>query len=239
MKKYNPKSLFKSIWISVFILTVFIWFYPVNISILRYFLVLALPFLLCGSSFFIWKRREIRYLPFVIASIIIIFIFIPGKQADKGRLKAQYAKCLEKYEGVRYIWGGETILGIDCSGLVRKGLIDALFHEGITTLNPALIRNSLFLWWNDCSAKSLKDGYRNLTTPLFDAKSVNSIKPEQLEPCDIAVTSDGIHVLAYLGNNEWIEADPGIRKVIKAETPVKDNSWFDVKVKVLRWDILK
>ncbi len=239
MKKYNPESIFKSLWISVFILTVFIWFYPINISILRYFLVLALPFLLCGLSFFIWKRKSIRFLPFVIALIIIVFISIPGRTGDKGRLRIQYVKCLVKYEGVRYIWGGETILGIDCSGLVRKGLIDALFQEGIKTLNSALIRNSLYLWWNDCSAKSLKEGYRNFATPLFDAESVNSIKLGQLEMGDIAVTSDGIHVLAYLGNNEWIEADPGIRKVIKAETPVKGNAWFDVRVKILRWNILK
>ncbi|HBC88166.1 MAG TPA: hypothetical protein DCZ94_14545 [Lentisphaeria bacterium] len=239
MKKYNPKSLFKSLWISVLILTVFIWFYPVNISILRYFLILALPFLLCGVSVFIWRRKRIRYLPFIITVIIVIFILIPGRSRNKERLRIQYARCLEKYEGVRYIWGGETFLGIDCSGLVRKGLIDALFYEGIQTLNPELIRNSLFLWWNDCSARSLKEGYRNLTTPLFDAESVNSIKTDQLEVGDIAVTSDGVHVLAYLGNNSWIEADPGIRKVIKAETPVKDNPWFEMKIKVLRWNILK
>jgi hypothetical protein len=159
-----------------------------------------------------WKRKRIRYLPFVIALLTIVFIFIPGRTGDKGRLRIQYAKCLEKYEGVRYIWGGETTFGIDCSGLVRKGLIDALFYEGIKTFNSALIRNSLFLWWNDCSAKSLKDGYRNFTTPLFDAESVNSIKPGQLETGDIAVTSDGVHVLAYLGDNEWIEADPGNKK---------------------------
>jgi hypothetical protein len=49
------------------------------------------------------------------------------------------------------------------------------------------------------------------------------------------LTADGIHVLGYIGENTWIEADPGIHKVIKVKTPADDNIWFTVPVSVMRW----
>ncbi len=38
------------------------------------------------------------------------------------------------YQGVRYVWGGEGLLGIDCSGLVRKGLVWSQLNLGIAAI---------------------------------------------------------------------------------------------------------
>jgi cell wall-associated NlpC family hydrolase len=142
-----------------------------------------------------------------------------------------------KYEGTRYVWGGENRLGIDCSGLVRKGLINANIRLGLQTLNPRLVRSALDLWWHDCSAKALRDEYRNYTARLSQAQNINDIPPDLVLPGDLAITSDGSHVLAYLGDKTWIEADPNEMKVIAVEIP-SDNMWFKTPVYLVRWSQL-
>ena len=94
------------------------------------------------------------------------------------------------------------------------------------------------LWWYDCSARALKGGYRDWTRLLFTADSVNDIDLAQLAPGDLAVTSNGVHVMVYLGMGEWIEADPGLGKVFKGHVPVR-NAWFEMPVSVMRWKSLE
>ena len=46
----------------------------------------------------------------------------------------------------------------------------------------------------------------------------------------------GLHVLAYLGNNRWIEADPGEGRVIEVgPTEMNENPWFQQAVVFVRW----
>ena len=58
-----------------------------------------------------------------------------------------------------------------------------------------------------------------------------------LIPGDLAVTEDGVHVLAYLGGSEWIEADPQLNGVVRLSAP-SENPWFGVEVRVVRWRVL-
>ena len=162
-------------------------------------------------------------------------LILPGRKVDSNSLVKRYIDSARQYEGVGYVWGGENYLGIDCSGLVRKGLIDANLREGVLSANPACLRKAFELWWYDCSARALKKSYRNWTEPLFKASSINQLDHHLLQPGDFAVTMDGIHTLLYLGNREWIEADPGIGKVILVTVPVEDNVWFNMPIQILRW----
>ena len=52
---------------------------------------------------------------------------------------------------------------------------------------------------------------------------------------DLAVTSDGIQVLAYVGSQRWIEADPDEMKVITVRAPAMAFRWFNVPVDIVRW----
>jgi hypothetical protein len=54
----------------------------------------------------------------------------------------------------------------------------------------------------------------------------------------LAVTADGVHVLAYLGQGQWIQADPGVHRVIIEHATTSRSSWFDARVKVRRWKVL-
>jgi hypothetical protein len=204
----------------------------------RLFLVVALPALMVGTSAILWHRRWLRIVPLGVLALGTGLVLMPGRDCDRSTLRERYVHCLRRYEGTPYFWGGETRIGIDCSGLVRRGLVDANVEQGLRTLNGRLIRTGLGLWWNDCSARAMAEEYQNRTRMLFQAPSINAIDPDRLQLGDLAVTSGGIHVLAYLGDNEWIEADPGLGKVIRVRVPSKDNPWFRMRVQVLRWRLL-
>jgi cell wall-associated NlpC family hydrolase len=132
------------------------------------------------------------------------------------------------------VWGGENHYGIDCSGLVREGLIQTNLHQGFATLNPALIRRGLEMWWFDAGADALLREYRGYTDRLFAAVSINELDHNQIQPGDLAATSDGEHILAYLGDRRWIEADPNLQKVVIESVPTA-NIWFHTSVEILRW----
>ncbi len=45
--------------------------------------------------------------------------------------------------------------------------------------------------------------------------------------------------MAYLGDNRWIEADPGIGRVVIVLVPSSDNGWFRTPMKIVRWNVLR
>jgi hypothetical protein len=116
-------------------------------------------------------------------------------------------------------------------------MIVADVEEGLATGNAALLREASGLWWFDSSARALKEGYRAKTEASFSAASLNAIDVSKLLPGDFVVTEDGLHTLAYTGGHFWIEADPGVRKVVRVQTP-SENIWFSVPVRVVRWRLL-
>jgi hypothetical protein len=71
------------------------------------------------------------------------------------------------------------------------------------------------------------------------APQINLLDHATFQPGDLAVTDSGIHVLAYLGDQTWIEADPGVEKVILAKSPSQDNAWLSSPVKIVRWKLLQ
>lgn len=161
-------------------------------------------------------------------------MFAPGREYSRTKLREQYVTSLLTYDGAPYVWGGECKRGIDCSGLVRRGMIDANLQTGITAVNPALLRESFSLWWHDASAKAMMEEYRARTRVLFPAHSLNKLDYSKLQPGDFAVTSTGVHTLAYIGDKTWIEADPNPMRVIRVRVPTR-NAWFSMPVKVMRW----
>jgi cell wall-associated NlpC family hydrolase len=188
-----------------------------------------------GAFILLRSRRRLRLLPLVLPVLLLTVLLVPGREHDPGKLRGRYVAALRRYEGTRYVWGGENRFGIDCSGLVRKGLINANLWEGIVTANPRRLRAAGQLWWYDCSAKALKGSYRDWTRLLFTAAAINDIPSEDLLPGDVAVTSNGVHALVYLGDDEWMQADPGPGRVVRQSVPVQNGRWFDMPVHILRW----
>lgn len=215
-----------------------LWLIPIATRLTRAATVVVAVGLYAAAMRALWRVKPVRFAGLGIAAVIALFLVGPSRHRDATRLRARYVAALASYEGTTYRWGGENWLGIDCSGLVRRGLVDASLSEGLRKLDPGLVRASLELRWHDASARALKGGHRDATRPLFEANSIRAITDERLQAGDFAVTSDGVHTLAYLGGDVWIAADPGVGRVIKLR-PADDNPWLDVPVVVMRWRMLE
>lgn len=200
-------------------------------------LCLFFGLLLSGIAFF-WKQRPVRFGLLALVVLTLLPLALPARAVDSGRLREAYLESLKSYDGTTYIWGGENRLGIDCSGLVRRGFICATMKQGLVEFNGALIRKSCSLWWYDASAEAMRDGYRGESVVLFEAPELNSLDYGRLLPGDFAVTRNGVHTLVYIGEKKWMQADPGRGRAQYEQVPVEDSGWFTTPVYILRWQLL-
>ena len=67
--------------------------------------------------------------------------------------------------------------------------------------------------------------------------AINSLDHSNILPGDLAVNVSGVHTMAYLGDKTWIEADPGVKRVIRVSVPAR-NPWFEQPVYIVRWSTL-
>lgn len=224
-------------WSALLLVAIGFWLQPISYRVIRLCLLLSVVTLWASAVFLLRKKRNAGATVIALGIVLSASLCLPGRDVEVARLRAEYTEALRLYEGTPYVWGGENRLGVDCSGLVRNGLMDANMRLGFRTANARAIRTAIRMWWYDCSARALRDGYKSLTDPLFDADSINDISSDRIAAGDIAVTINGVHVLAYIGDGLWIEADPTERKTIVVRTP-STNYWFTVPVRVLRWSQL-
>ncbi len=186
-----------------------------------------------------WKQRAVRWFLLALTVAAVAFLGLPSRALPAAEiLRAEYVHALRRYDRIPYFWGGESIKGIDCSGLIRRGLIDSLFLGGLRALDPGRVRLALAIWWQDSTAAALGAGAGAKTVPVLDAPSINQIDHQRLQPGDLAVTTNDAHILAYLGEQTWIQADPGEGRVVALAVPGKDNIWFRAPVRVMRWAVL-
>ena len=227
------------LWLAAVSLFVGVWLFSVSTRFTRFAGLVLFVVVWFDLVSLVWKTRVARFAMLGITATAVIFLLLPGRaQRDEAALRSGYVAGLLRYEGDRYFWGGESPRGIDCSGLIRRGLIDSLFLRGVRTLDPGLVRHALWLWWHDCTARELGEGH-GMTTPLLETPSINALDHAQISPGDIAVTANGIHIIAYLGGNRWIEADPDWQRVLIISAPSEDNPWLRQPMKIVRWNIFR
>lgn len=210
---------------------------PVNSKILK------LAFLGCivgawgGLTLLAWKRRPLRLVALILPLLAALPFILPADVIDAEELRQDYVRRMSEFEGTEYYWGGESSRGIDCSGLPRRALRDALLAYGFRHFNGRSFRGYVEQWWFDASAKALGEGYRNYTNPIGTAGTIREMDYDALVPGDLAVTASGVHILAYAGDGRWIQADPGIGAVATLDGRKDDNGWFRTPVTTHRWTL--
>jgi hypothetical protein len=227
--------LSRRLWVLLFIFWITVCLYPVNNGRVRSLILLVWGTLWIWAFCLCWKNRTARYCVIIASLIPGLICILPARDFNTDKLRVSFVSSLESYQGCMYYWGGENRIGIDCSGLIRKSLIMANLKRGFLTFNGGMVRNAIWLWWNDASARHMKCGYDGKTKLLFIATSINELDHSKLKPGDFAVTGDGSHCLAYIGENKWIQAEPGAGKVIIKPSPDDEMGWYTTKVHIMRW----
>lgn len=232
------KRLFITVWVALWVILLTMLIFPVSIGFIRLSIILGFILLWSSGIYLFWRNVYLRVLFLLIAIVVLTIIIIPGKKANSKQLQNEYVNSLLAYENVRYIWGGENKIGIDCSGLVREGFINANLKIGVKTLNPRLIRRAFFIWWYDCSAEALGNNYRQMTTLVLKSREMDELDYNNIIPGDIIVAETGFHTFAYIGNNTWIEANPDKGKTVRITSDEKAKEWADIPIRVVRWSEL-
>jgi hypothetical protein len=238
-RSLSPKNVIFGLWIALLPLLVVMLLWPVNSHSLRLGILLAASGLILGSLFYSWNRRPVFLGLVGIFFAVGFFLLQPGcPPVNPAGFQKPYVESMRAYEGASYVWGGETRFGMDCSGLVRKSFQNTLLKAGILTCNPYFVRGAIDLWWNDTTASEIGKGYDGRTVPVTSCSSLNSLDHSLIQPGDLAVTTSGTHVMAYLGHNQWVGADPGEMKVTVFSIPETKNGWFSCPMNIVRWSKL-
>lgn len=200
---------------------------PIHNRILQAGLGLGCALVWGGAWAMLAGRPGSRTLLLAMPWLALVPFMLPGKPIDPDALRADYVSRMRGYDGTRYVWGGESWLGIDCSGLPRRSLRDALWAEGMRHANGTAFRMWLSQWWFDTSALAIRQGYRGQTRTLGITGPLWELDSSPLLPGDLAVRGDGGHVVAYLGDRLWIEADPTWGKVHCWVPKASDGAWYE------------
>jgi hypothetical protein len=236
MKNGRAKQL---LWLATAVALATLVLFPVSYRITRIAIV-ALSFAAWfGMIGLLWKHRALRLGLFAVTILAAGFLMLPSRGSlPQDTLHGEYLAALKHYEGVVYYWGGENRLGIDCSGLIRRGLIDAFLRLRVRKADGSLIRRAIHLWWHDCTASALGEEYRGLTSTVISTPNLNELDHGKILPGDLAVTQSGVHIMAYLGGQRWIEADPDAGKVMTITAP-SSNIWFQMPMHIVRWTAMQ
>lgn len=161
------------------------------------------------------SRRRVLRIGLIVATALSALLLVTNDSGnpDSEALRRRFVERLTDYDGVRYVYGGENHRGVDCSGLVRAAMVRALVDRGVASLDSRMLRSAFALWWQDTNAIQLGKGANGFTLPIRDGSPLPMRAAQDLRPGDLAVTTSGSHVLAYLGNQRWIEADPDAARV--------------------------
>jgi NlpC/P60 family len=209
---------------------------PMRSTIIRLAIVGLFSVISIGLLALTWKAKGIRYGLLTVYLAAAVFVSLPARpKMDIEALRGIYVSKLKSYDGTRYIWGGENHLGIDCSGLVRIGLADALFEYGLRHMDPSAIRSGFYLWWHDSNAIDLGKAASPYTVILGDGSLTKLSAYQNQLAGDLAITQAGSHVLAYLGDDTWIEAEPGVGSTHIFALKGKFNYLSDEQVRFVRW----
>ncbi len=178
---------------------------------------------------FILKNKK-----WILICCLTVSIYYRHQSYNVETLRKAYVTTLMSYLSTPYVWGGESSQGIDCSGLIRSAYRAATKQVGWNYLQVGLFQEAYWLKHFDFRARDLGE-LPNFFVPLQTITSINDFDSSQLKAGDLAVIEDGSHVMAYLGHQDWIEANKSEGRVIIVHTPELELKHYQKPVTLYRW----
>lgn len=180
------------------------------------------------------------FIPILSGLIITGYLPLMTTHTTQRKLQREYITALKNYEGTAYATPGYAS-GMSCSALVRQALIDVTEGDGMINFDAHLVNASFQILTHPCLANELRQSCNSQLSLVMNAANINGLSDDELDIGDIAVVGDpiGIHTLAYIGNKTWIHADPLTGKVIATQASLAHYYWFTLRVRVMRWNILR
>lgn len=201
--------------------------------------------------YLVWgvRSRRRRVIPLLFVVILLAggvgIHFVRGQRiADAHALRRAYVRRIHSFGNTLYIWGGESHVGIDCSGLVRIALLEAMAERSFVEGNARLLESAWRFWWRDMTARCMLNRKYGYTRPIGHAKrlslpgSTQMMAGEVLKEGDLAVTDNGVHVLVYTGKGCWTEGNPDDGRVVTNKAAGSSRAYFNMPVTLLRWSVL-
>jgi cell wall-associated NlpC family hydrolase len=183
MKLVLSRRLTLLLWLLIPAAALGLYFIPLSNRFTKICTLMIVLVMWRGLLALMWPHRRLRWVVPGLTLLAAGFLQLPGRAGvNDDAVRASYIHSLKSYEGSLYYWGGESRRGIDCSGLVRCGMMNGLAKTGLRSADPGLVRQSLSLWWNDASAWDLGKEHRGLTKLLFQARSINDADHSRLLP---------------------------------------------------------
>lgn len=183
----------------------------------------------------VWPKRPVRFAVFGALGAGILFFACPfGPMVKPEDERAAIIAAAKTYAGTRYVWGGESSRGIDCSGLIRCAYRDAAVTLAIRHFSPPLARRATGLWWRDQAARDFENSGAIAGRRIAVLPTLRGETPASVLPGDVAIVGDGLHVLLYLGEQRWIQADPSSHTVHEDDSRTSRNIWLNGTATILR-----
>ena len=180
------------------------------------------------------------FYPIVIFLVMVsVWYVLDNKPFDTDMLRVSYRTRLNDFVGVKYVMGGESSVGIDCSGLARTALWQSMIRQGLKEVNPKLLGPMLWnFWWRDLSVQDILNGKYGYTEKIGQASKLAGYNNKKLKIGDMAVVGSTSQVLIYMGEDKWIEANPDDKKVVinKADAHSK-RPYFNMNTILIRWRV--
>ncbi len=147
----------------------------------------------------------------------------------------RFVSQVKSYNKVRYRFGGESFLGMDSSGLVRRSLIVTYLKLAFFEGKVGLVKRAYSVWMEKIALSTLMLNENPYTKVIGTFQSINSLDSRILKNGDLAISSQGTLVAIYLGNKLWATSDSSANGVFIERMPANKYGIFRVEVKVVRF----